>query len=433
MKIKVLLVTSFLVNAGLLAAFLLSRPTPPAPLAEPSAPAETVSAPRAVTLTSRQTRTVETVVTNEFQWASVESPDYRAYIANLRAIACPEETVRDIIIADVSKLFASRVAALYPSPKDFKFWKVEDRANRTEERAREQKRRALDKEKGELIKELLGVDYETETARWDGRPDEDDWRTGFLSEEKQAQLKTLQDKFRELERAARSEADGGGNSPEARAKFAALRAQRESEMAQLLGPQEYEEYQLRNSWTARNMRENLASFTPSEEEFRQVFQLRKTFDEQFGFTRGGGDDAAREQRRLAQQQLDEQVKATLGEQRWHDYQLAQDERFRDLNEFTERNQLPRSTAESVYDMRRVAEEARKKVEADQTIAADLRTATLAALAEETRRSVSAALGEEAWKDYQRRDARWINNLARVEQQGQGERGGGRGDGERPRR
>src|SRR3569623_2104048 len=35
-------------------------------------------------------------------WSHVESPDYATYIANLRSIGCPEQTIRDIIIADVN-------------------------------------------------------------------------------------------------------------------------------------------------------------------------------------------------------------------------------------------------------------------------------------------------------------------------------------------
>ena len=34
-------------------------------------------------------------------WASIESTTYHTYINNLRAIGCPEETVRDIIITDI--------------------------------------------------------------------------------------------------------------------------------------------------------------------------------------------------------------------------------------------------------------------------------------------------------------------------------------------
>src|SRR6266481_4686092 len=37
-------------------------------------------------------------------WSNIESTNYQTYIANLRGIGCPEETVRDIIITDISKL-----------------------------------------------------------------------------------------------------------------------------------------------------------------------------------------------------------------------------------------------------------------------------------------------------------------------------------------
>src|SRR5438128_12417542 len=47
--------------------------------------------------------------TKSFDWRMVESEDYKKYIANLRSIGCPEETIRDIIVADVAKLFDSRL------------------------------------------------------------------------------------------------------------------------------------------------------------------------------------------------------------------------------------------------------------------------------------------------------------------------------------
>src|SRR5579859_5399631 len=36
-----------------------------------------------------------------FRWAQLESTDYRQYLANLPRIGCPEQTIRDIITADV--------------------------------------------------------------------------------------------------------------------------------------------------------------------------------------------------------------------------------------------------------------------------------------------------------------------------------------------
>src|SRR5438445_6630093 len=41
-------------------------------------------------------------------WRTVESPDYREYVANLRTIGCPEGTIRDIISADLKQLYESR-------------------------------------------------------------------------------------------------------------------------------------------------------------------------------------------------------------------------------------------------------------------------------------------------------------------------------------
>jgi hypothetical protein len=43
-----------------------------------------------------------------FNWSQVESGDYRTYIANLRSIGCPEQTIRDIITADVDSQYALR-------------------------------------------------------------------------------------------------------------------------------------------------------------------------------------------------------------------------------------------------------------------------------------------------------------------------------------
>ena len=40
-----------------------------------------------------------------FKWEAVEAPDYKQYIANLRAVGCPEQTIRDIIITDLDRTY----------------------------------------------------------------------------------------------------------------------------------------------------------------------------------------------------------------------------------------------------------------------------------------------------------------------------------------
>ena len=422
MKWRILVVGSVLLNAALVAAYFTKARTTEAPTSTDLAATPQIKIPRNDARSVRPS-TVEVTTTNGFQWASVESPDYREYIANLRAIGCPEETIRDIVIADVNKLFGSRIAALYPTAKDYKFWRVEDRAAREEDRAREQKRRQIDKEKRALIKELLGIDYDVEMARWSGRSDDEDLRHGFLSTEKQEVLKSIQSKYREMERAAMG--DGGFRNPENRAKVAALRAQREAELAQALGPQDYQENQLRNSNTARNMRENLTAFQPTEDEFRQIFDARKQFDDQFGLTRDGGDQAAREQRQAAQAKLDEQLRAVLGEERYHEYTLAQDDRYREMYDFTERNNLPRIAADALLDIRNTAEQARRELQNNKNLTPEQQVAARQQIQQTTDEMLAQTLGPKA-DDYLKTDGRWVNKLGPRDENNQGQRGPNRG-------
>src|SRR5262249_55775509 len=68
--------------------------------------------PRAVPAVGSALQADPTSETRVFSWADVESSDYRKYIDNLRAIGCPELTIRDIITADVRSLYKQRRASL---------------------------------------------------------------------------------------------------------------------------------------------------------------------------------------------------------------------------------------------------------------------------------------------------------------------------------
>ncbi len=410
LKSKVLLGISFGVNAVLMAGLLINRSSPQ-PTAKSDAVTNEVQAARSAK-PARGEKLIQTVTVThekEFDWGSVESQDYREYIENLRAIGCPEETIRDIIIADINKLYASKIAALYPSPKDFKFWRVDDRKARTEEKGLARSRHELEQEKRELIQQLLGIDYDAELARASGRPDSDASRYGFLSPEKQEQAKTLREKYRQMERELFK--DGSAWTPEKRAKFTALRAEGEKEMANALGPVDFEQYQLRNSNTAKNMREDLTGFQPDEDEFRKIFALRKSYDDQFSLSGKKGDVGVREEQKAAQQALEAQLKATLGEQRFHDYQLSQDERYRSSFDFAQRYDLPSQTANTLYAVRLAAELEQQRIRSDASLSPGAREFALNSLADETRNALEPTLGKDAWAKYQSKDGGWINRLS----------------------
>src|SRR5439155_26600282 len=93
-----------------------------------------------------------------FSWREVESPDYPTYIANLRDIGCPEQTVRDIIIADVNALFARRRATELVTPEQ-QWWRSAPDTNVVQAAA--EKARALEEERrggvGSLLWRRTGV------------------------------------------------------------------------------------------------------------------------------------------------------------------------------------------------------------------------------------------------------------------------------------
>jgi len=79
------------------------------------------SAPVQITVaepgTEAPAASVQQINLQPFQWSQLESTDYRIYIANLRRIGCPEQTIRDIITADVDSVFNQRRQQMESSGK----------------------------------------------------------------------------------------------------------------------------------------------------------------------------------------------------------------------------------------------------------------------------------------------------------------------------
>lgn len=354
--------------------------------------------------------TNEVVEAPDFRWSSVESQDYFEYVSKLRKVGCPEETIRDIIIADVNKLYASKARAV-TNPGEFKFWKMDPRYNNTLSLTTQKQLQALDREKKNLIHDLLGVDLDREMAKQSDGTSYTEQLYSFLAPEKQQKLIALRDQARAQEREIYTAADGD-LSPEQRQQVDAIRKQRDLDIATLLTPAELEEYQMRSSGTARNMRNSLASFEPSEDEFRQIFKLRKSLDDQFSSIEGD-DKLAQEQRRLAQNATDSQIKSLLGEDRFNEYKMAQSDDYRNIYQVTQRYDLPKDVAKNVYDMRKAVETERRKVEQNQNFTPDQKKEILQAMQQKTEQAVQQAMGEKGFNYYKKRDGDWIQRVGRV--------------------
>ena len=353
--------------------------------------------------------TSSTNTTQKFDWHSVESEDYRQYIANLRSIGCPEETIRDIIIADVNKLFESRRKELVTGGKKFEFWKTGNMFSSVMDPEKLEKQQALAKEKRALLKELLGVEPEEKFEMFAGaNPFES--MLDFLPTEKQNKVMEM---YREAQVKMAKKFQNGAPDAEDMKEYRSAQKEMEAELAKILTPQELQDFQLRMSQTAMMMRMQLGSFDPNEQEFRDIFKLRKAFDDEYGiFGAASGDSAERKKYNDAKKTLDEQVKTLLGDTRYAEYERSQDWTYQGIAKVVERQGLPKENAVKVFDMKKTAEEEASKVRANKNLTGDQRKEALKGIREETERSMKQVLGDKGFDAYKKQNtAYWLRNLS----------------------
>ena len=410
MSQKTLLIFSLVMNVAFGAMLLRSKPVEP-PVA--LSPAQTKAAPFVpATLAAAKTRTVTQVVTNtvaqKFDWNAVESDDYKKYIANLRAIGCPEETIRDIITADVNKLYDAKRKALAGPKKKYEFWKPGMMLGAPADPERTEKERALNKEKRVLLTELLGSAPEEKPDLLAGVASQLDAMFDFLPTEKRSKvMELMQDMQTKMQKAM----ENGAPDPEDMRK---VMKDIETEIGRVLTPEELLDYNLRFSTTATMMRSQLSGFEPNEQEFLELYKKRKAYDDEFGESFAAvnhkGEEKAKQD--AAKKALEESVKAQLGDERYADYKRSEDFAYQAMFRAASREGLGKDAAFKAFNMKKAAEDQAGKIRSDKNLSSDQRTAALRGIRDETERSVKGVLGEKGFTSYERNNgAYWLKGIA----------------------
>lgn len=354
------------------------------------------------------TSVVTTVVaTNQFRWSELEASDYREYIKRLRAIGCPEQTLRDLIIADLDKLYAAKLQAIYPLPKEAKFWESEeaDLANNHDQRTWQRQQREIEREKAAILRELLGADLALERQRNKGQVDKIERRLSFLPEDRRSELRSLLDRWDDREQSIRGEAWDTGSTlgAEDRAQLKALREEKAAALSQLLTPEEREHYDLWMSPTAEALRHDFYGLGTTEEEFRAIYQMRKEIDEAWPPDAiDTSDENAMRAWGAALLQLEDNLKNTLGEDRFAMYQRGQDQKFHELNTTISRFKLPREKAAEAYEYLRVAQQEKNRVAESGSFPPEQQVEIFRRIDGETERALREVLGEGPYHYFSRR-------------------------------
>ena len=338
-------------------------------------------------------------------WRLIESADYRQYMANLRAVGCPEWLIRDIIVADIDDFYQQKSKS---DPVYFAPWQGVDQRRKVS-RSRSAKLFALRQEKRALVKSLLGYEWDNHANEIWNQDSMTSLMWGFLPDDKVSQVLSLKDKYAEAAQNIRDDAnfiliDGD------RARLQTLYDEFGTETSRLLSPSELDELQLRvqqGFLLANDI--NFDGVTISREELREMVRLSKSFKdmarEEFIPDRPFSE-AEQSRQKTA---FEAQVKQLLGPKRFADYQRAQDFNFRETFEFTQRNVLPQAAAIRVYEARRNAEAQSNELQKDGNLSPEERAAALAVLKAATLNTISSALGK-SYRNYLEGPGQWLDAL-----------------------
>jgi hypothetical protein len=250
-----------------------------------------------------------------FDWQQVESPDYRTYVANLRSIGCPKQTIRDIITADVNQAFAQRRGQLVASEYGpFQYWNTKPQpADLVADYTRQKEE--LDGQRRNTLQTLLGSDY-VDGGGGSWAATEADYRLSFLPDDLRQKVREVNLRYEEIEPQIKSLADWQSQTkdPEQLQNILDRYASKKAELAQLLTPEQFEQYDMTVSWTADNLRQAMVHFNPTPEEFRIIFQEWRAQDEMLAELRAHNEPDP------GNAQVFENIKKALGDERFAEYQ-----------------------------------------------------------------------------------------------------------------
>lgn len=329
-----------------------------------------------------------------FNWELVQSPEYTNYIASLRAVGCPEDKIRGIILTDINDLFSQKrlkEAVLH----DPQWWKA--RPDQMIAGALQEKGRTLEEERRALVTRLLGPEA-LEAERSEAML----WSSVQLTGPVLGKLPTeVHNAVQEVCSRSIERAQGAfwarvndGQQPNP-VDMAHLREQTRVDLRKILSPEAMEEFLLRYSHNSEQLRAELYGMTPTPEEFRKVFRVTDSIEHQMQLEFGGVESMSQQQRERYERQREAAIKETLGVRRYEEYLTTKDPLYRQAQLTARQYGAPDKAIQPLYQMTKRTEEKRRKILVDGAMTPEQRSAALNAVNLEQMQSVQKIISDSA--------------------------------------
>lgn len=338
-----------------------------------------------------------------FSWQEIESSDYRTFITNLRGIDCPEQTIRDIIIADVNTLYARKLATdpAIIRPEHL-WWLTEPDTNAVAQAAA--RIRELEEERRALLTSLLGADWETGDQINLPRPSRpglnlDGPVLGSLPNDVKQKIQEIAARGLDRLEAYAETQRQAGKQPEA-SEVARLQQQIRVELAGVLAPPQLEEFLLRYSDNAGNLRDELRKlgfFQASQDEFRAMFRATDPIDLQLQLLANATDTSSVQHREALLAQRENALKLALGKERYEQYRRLHDPAYRQAYAAAEQAGDP-NAAGTLYEINQATAEEMSRIRANTNLTAEQLAVELKKAELDQLKALALALGQEVLED-----------------------------------
>jgi hypothetical protein len=336
-----------------------------------------------------------------FTWDTVESTNYDIFIRNLRAVGCPEPTIRDIIVSEVDRLYQHRRLEEVNYP-NYQWWRSDPDPNLAQEAT--DKIQELEAERHTVLNALLGTN-------WDAQENEvvaargGITLTGPILGDLSADVKTAAYAAAakgQLKIEAYEAQQQQASKPVDSMEMVRLREEPLSKLSTVLTPAQYEEYVLRYSPAAQELREQMRSLDLTQDQFRGLYDAINSINGQPVFYYTGNDPNFVRQQQQLRTQSEAIIKEMLGDSLYATYQLNQDPLYRSSKALAEQLGVPDSEITGIYEVNRATQAELDRIRKDPDMSNDDKVEAISQTKVEQEQSLQQILGQEAFQ-------KWLQN------------------------
>ncbi len=175
--------------------------------------------------------------------------------------------------------------------------------------------------------------------------------------------------------------------------MARLREQTRADLRKVLSPEGMEEFLLRYSHNAHQLRQELRGFEPTPEEFRKILRATDSMDHQLQLEYGGPEALSQQQRERYLAQREAAIKEAIGPKRYQDYLLVKDPLYRQAQLTATQYGAPPRAIMPIYQMTKASESKRQKILNDSALTPQQKSEALNAVNQEQLRTVQQIVSD----------------------------------------